>query len=289
MLTVLVTGKGGQLAQCIKSIAPKYIDLKLIFKSSSELNITNYESVNSVFNSSEKFDYCINCAAYTAVDNAETEINDATAVNVLGVKNLVDACLKHDVTLVHISTDFVFDGEKNTAYTENDQTNPAGIYGKTKLEGELVISEKLTNFFIIRTSWLYSEYGNNFMNTMLRISKGRNDISVVDDQIGTPTYAIDLAIVIFKIIQSKSTAFGVYHYSNEGVASWYDFACAIFDESKVSIGIKPIKSKDYPTPAKRPKFSVLDKTKLKKNIDTTIPHWRDSLKNAIRNVNSIQN
>lgn len=284
MKNVLITGENGQLANCIKVIGKEFPDLNFTYTNSYNLDITNVENVDYFFNQ-KRFDYCINCAAYTAVDLAENEQDKALLVNQFGVKNLAITCKKFRTILIHISTDFVFDGNKNIAYNENDQTNPIGIYGITKLKGELAIKEILASYFIIRTSWLYSEYGNNFMKTMLKVAECRNEVSVVDDQIGTPTYAIDLAKVIFKIINSETNTFGIYHYSNEGVASWYDFACAIFDECNIVLDVKPIKSKDYPTLAKRPKFSVLDKSKLKKSMRTNIPHWRDSLKKACSNIN----
>jgi dTDP-4-dehydrorhamnose reductase len=285
MLTVLVTGKGGQLAKCIENIAPKYPDLNFIFKSSSELDITNSDHINSVFNSEESYDYCINCAAYTAVDKAETETQDAYDVNVLGSKNLAEACLQYNVTLVHISTDFVFDGNATQRYTEDSITNPLGVYGDTKLKGENAIVETLNDYFIFRTSWLYSEYGSNFLKTMLKFGVERDEISVVSDQIGSPTYAKDLAEVILKIIESRHTGYGIYNYSNEGVVSWYDFANEIFKLSKSSIKLNKIETKDYPTPATRPKYSVLNKDKITNALNITIPNWKDSLNKALTILN----
>lgn len=284
MLTVLVTGKGGQLAQCIENIAPKYQDLKFIFKSSSELDITNYDNINSIFNSSEPFEYCINCAAYTAVDKAETETQDAYDINVLGSKNLAEACGKHDITLVHISTDFVFDGNALQPYNEDSITNPLGVYGDTKLKGENAIAEILENYFILRTSWLYSEYGNNFLKTILRLARERDEIGVVDDQIGSPTYAKDLAEVVLQLIGSRNTSYGVYNYCNEGVVSWYTFASEIFRLSKSSINLNAIKTKDYPTPALRPKYSVLNTAKLENALGIKIPNWKASLASAYSNL-----
>lgn len=284
MLNILVTGKGGQLAECIKNIAPKYLDLNFIFKSSSELDITNSESINSVFNNFETFDYCINCAAYTAVDKAETETQAAYNVNVLGSKNLAEACLQHNVTLVHISTDFVFDGNATEPYSEESPTNPLGVYGDTKLKGENAIIETLDNFFILRTSWLYSEFGNNFLKTMLRLANERDEISVVSDQLGTPTYAKDLAEVVLKLIASKNTSYGIYNYSNDGVVSWYDFANEIFQLSNSSIILNKIETKDYPTPALRPKYSVLGTSKIEKLLKFKIPNWKASLAIALSNL-----
>lgn len=284
MITVLVTGKGGQLAKCFENIAPKYLDLNLIFKSSSELDITNSDNLNSVFNSSKQFDYCINCAAYTAVDKAETETKEAFNVNVLGSKNLAEACGKHDITLVHISTDFVFDGSALKPYAEDSLTNPLGVYGNTKLKGENAIAETLENYFILRTSWLYSEFGDNFLKTMLRLSRERDEISVVSDQIGSPTYAKDLAEVILKLIESRTMSYGIYNYSNEGVVSWYDFASEILRLSNSSIKINKIETIDYPTPAARPKYSVLDTSKIEKLLKLEIPHWKASLAMAFLNL-----
>ena len=284
MLTVLVTGKGGQLAQCIENIAPKYQDLNFIFKSSSELDITNYDNINSVFNSIEPFDYCINCAAYTAVDKAETETQVAYDVNVLGSKNLAEVCLKYNVTLVHISTDFVFDGDASQPYTEDSITNPLGVYGDTKLKGENAIVETLENFFILRTSWLYSEFGNNFLKTMLRLARERDEIAVVGDQIGAPTYAKDLAKVVLHLIESRNMSYGIYNYSNEGVVSWYGFANEIFKLCNSNIKLHKIETKDYPTLALRPKYSVLSTSKIENALGIEIPNWKASLAKAFSNL-----
>jgi len=247
------------------------------------LDITKKESVTSFFKKTN-FDFCVNCAAYTAVDKAESDEDSAQKVNVLGPKYLAEACLITNTKLIHISTDFVFDGASTIPYTEEDETNPLSVYGKTKLEGEIAISSILTKYFILRTSWLYSEYGNNFMKTMRRLSKDRNELGIISDQIGSPTYAKDLAKAVLHIVKSNSNKFGVYHYSNEGVASWYDFAKATFDITTTEIRTHAIPTSAYPTPAKRPRFSVMDKTKFKKNLGIEIPYWRDSLKEAISNI-----
>ncbi|NRD18533.1 dTDP-4-dehydrorhamnose reductase [Winogradskyella eckloniae] len=284
MLTVLVTGKTGQLAQCVKHISQQYPSLQFSFKSSSELDITNDESLEAAF-SSKQFDYCINCAAYTNVDKAESESALAHKINVLGAKNLAIACQKHNVTLIHVSTDFVFDGTASVPYSEDASTNPLGIYGKTKLEGETEISKILNNHFIIRTSWLYSEFGNNFLKTMLKFGKEREEINVVSDQIGSPTYAVDLAHVILCLIEGKSKCYGLYHFSNNGAISWYEFAGEIFKLSNSPIILNKIESKDYPTKAVRPKYSVLDSFKIKERLDIEIPCWKTSLETAITNLN----
>ncbi|WP_369680354.1 dTDP-4-dehydrorhamnose reductase [Winogradskyella luteola] len=283
MMNVLVTGGMGQLAKSIKDIEAKYPNIKLHFKSSTELDITKKDTVKTIFNN-QTFDYCINCAAYTAVDNAEKDSDSAYKVNELGVKNLAKECHIDKVILIHISTDFVFGGSGPIAYTEKDETNPQNVYGFSKLKGELAIEKSMNQYFILRTSWLYSEHNKNFMKTMIKLASDRQNLNVVDDQIGTPTYTKDLAEVIFKIIDTKHDNYGTYHYSNEGIASWYDFAYSIFDEINSDIKLLPIKTIDYPTPAKRPLFSVLDKSKIKENLNIHIPHWRSSLREAISNL-----
>lgn len=282
MINILVTGGNGQLATCIKDLESTYSNLNFIYANSTDLNIADCNAVQQFFNTKE-IQYCINCAAYTAVDKAESDQEKAAQVNVVGAKNLAIACAEKNATLIQVSTDFVFNGEKSVAYTETDPTNATGIYGATKLEGEQEVAKNLAQHFIVRTSWLYSENGNNFMKTMIKLAQGRELLTIVADQIGTPTYATDLAETLIKIITTNNTQYGVYHYSNEGVASWYDFAKAIFEESNISIKVLPIKSEAYPTPAKRPHFSVLDKTKIKTNLQIEIPYWRDSLKKALSN------
>ena len=281
MIKILVTGGNGQLAQCLKDVVINDNKLYVDFQDLPALDITNKQQLESYFSNNE-LDYCINCAAYTAVDLAEGHSDLAYAVNSEGPKNLAEVCNKQQVKLLHISTDFVFDGKKQTPYMETDIPNPLGIYGASKWQGERNIQEAMETYFIIRTSWLYSEYGNNFMNTMLKLSETRDEISVVSDQIGSPTYAGDLAGVLVKIVLSSSTNYGVYHYSNSGAISWYDFAVEIFKQSGKTIEVKPIKTVDYPTKAKRPKYSVLEKSKLISVFDTLIPYWRDSLKICLK-------
>ena len=280
MIKILVTGGDGQLASCIKDLKKPYDNLKFIYTDYQELDITDLEAVEVYFKSNP-VDYCINCAAYTSVDQAEKEQKKVTKINEIGVKNLASVCEKNNSTLIHISTDFVFNGRKSSIYNENDVTDPLSVYGETKRNGEIQIQNHLTKYFILRTSWLYSEHGNNFMKTMIKLSQEKSQLSVVADQIGTPTYATDLASVILKLISLKNTQYGIYNYSNEGVASWCDFAKAIFEETGSKIKLVPIKTVDYPTLAKRPQFSVLDKTKIKRTFLLEIPHWRDSLKKAL--------
>ena len=284
MRNVLVTGSNGQLASCIKDLAKQYEDLDFIYTDYKELDICDLNQVNTFFKSNKKIDYCINCAAYTAVDKAESDVEKAFEINANGAKNLAIACSEFDAILIQISTDFVFDGEKNEPYTETDVAKPISVYGASKLQGEIEIKQTLETYFILRTSWLYSEHGVNFMKTMLRLAETRDEISVVSDQIGTPTYAGDLADVILKIISSKNTNFGLYHYSNEGVASWYDFAKTIFEASNLKIKLNAIKTEAYPTPAKRPFYSVMDKEKIKTSLGVETPHWRDGLVRAIKHL-----
>ncbi len=280
MTNVLVTGGKGQLASCIKDIADNLNDLDFIYVDHDELDITKKEEIETFFQK-KKIAYCVNCAAYTAVDKAETEKDLAKSVNVDGARFLAEACSEHNTVFIQISTDFVFDGKGDIPYKESDKTNPLGVYGRTKLESEKAVSSAVREHFIIRTSWLYSEHGHNFLKTMLRLGAERDKLNVVGDQIGTPTYAGDLAELIVKIIREDTREFGTYHYSNEGVASWYDFAKAIMDESKRACKVFPIKTEAYPTPARRPTFSVMDKSKVKNTLEMEIPHWRDSLKKCL--------
>lgn len=286
MKNVLVTGGKGQLATCIKDIVKDNLDnnCNFIYVDIDELDITKAGKVNTFFKNNN-ITHCINCAAYTAVDDAESNESLVEAVNVTGAKNLAIACSDSGAILIQISTDFVFNGKQTSFYDEEDLENPLGVYGLTKLNGEKAVLKYLKENFIIRTSWLYSEYKHNFLKTMLRLGRERDKLGVVCDQIGTPTYANDLASIIVKVIMEENLPYGIYHYSNEGVASWYDFAKAIFEESKIQVDLSPIKSEAYPTPAERPKFSVLDKSKIKKELKLEIPYWRDSLKKCILKIN----
>ncbi|MDB5235351.1 MAG: NAD(P)-dependent oxidoreductase [Hymenobacter sp.] len=222
--------------------------------------------------------YCINCAAYTAVDKAEDELELARRVNRDGVENLARLCGEYGTVLIQISTDFVFAGSTNQPLLETDETAPISVYGLTKLEGEQVIATHTHRYFTLRTSWLYSEYANNFVKTMLKLGRERPELRVIWDQLGTPTYAIDLAGCILTIIETQSQAFGLYHYSNEGVTSWYDFATAIFELSNTPVKTVPIRTAEYPAKATRPAYSVMDKTKVKAQLGVSIPHWRESLR-----------
>lgn len=281
-MVVLVTGANGQLGQAIRSVVGNYPSIDFVFCSSSELNITDSSNCESVF---EKYkpQFCINAAAYTAVDKAETESEKAYAINVTGAQNLASVCKAHNTVLLHVSTDFVFDGIANQPYSEGAVPNPTGVYGITKLQGEQAIQNTLEKHFIIRTSWVYSQFANNFMKTMLRLASERESLSVVSDQIGTPTNAVDLAECILNIITfdfrlSTFDCYGIYNFSNEGQCSWYDFANEIFKVHNISINLQPIPTTAYPTPAKRPAYSVLDKSKIKRVFSIEIKSWQDSLK-----------
>jgi dTDP-4-dehydrorhamnose reductase len=279
-IKILVTGASGQLGKCLQDVAEKYPDYDFHFKTSKELDITTKEKISSLFEQ-EKFDYCINCAAYTAVDRAETDKENAFLVNAEAVKYLVESCKENKTILIHISTDFVFDGTKGEPYTEEDIPNPINVYGASKLKGEQYVQQLLSKYFIIRTSWVYSEYGHNFVKTMLRLGAERDEVSVVNDQIGSPTYAGDLADAILKIISSQATNYGIYHYSNEGAISWCEFAIAIFRKKKIKIKVNPISYDKFPSLAKRPKYSVLDLNKGILNFKLEVPLWNDSLKKSL--------
>jgi dTDP-4-dehydrorhamnose reductase len=277
-MIVLVTGSSGQLGQALQFIAGRYSVFQFYFAGSVEGDVTNKDQLTALFDK-VKPDYCINAAAYTAVDKAETEQEKAFAVNVTGAKNLAENCKQHNAILIHVSTDFVFDGTKHAPYNEGDVTRPETVYGKTKREGEVKIEEILKEHYIIRTSWLYSQFGNNFMKTMLRVAKERTEINVVNDQTGTPTNAVDLAEVILQIISFNQGHYGIYHYSNEGETTWYGFAKKIFEVNGVIIDLRPITTNLYPTPAKRPHYSVLDKGKIKENFNIAIRTWDAAIPN----------
>ena len=280
-MVVLVTGANGQLGQSIQSISGKYPEIDFVFCSSSDLDITNLENCKAVFAKHQPH-FCINTAAYTAVDKAESESDKAHLINAVGPENLAKVCKEFDTILVHISTDFIFDGTSKVPYLETDIPNPKSIYGQTKLDGELAIQKNWEKHFIIRTSWVYSQFANNFMKTMLRLASELDNLSVVNDQIGTPTNAVDLAEVLIVIIVSsfkfQVSSFGIYNFSNEGQCSWYDFANEIFHQKGIKIDLKPIPTSAYPTPAKRPAYSVLDKTKIKSTFDIKINDWQTSLR-----------
>ena len=281
-MVVLVTGANGQLGQAIQSIVGNYPSIDFVFCASLELNISDKSNCEFIFEK-HKPQFCINAAAYTAVDKAESEPKEAFAINVTGAQNLAEVCKTHDAILLHVSTDFVFDGLATEPYSEEAIPNPTGVYGVTKLQGEQAIQNTWEKHFIIRTSWVYSQFANNFMKTMLRLASERDSLSVVSDQIGTPTNAVDLAeylltIITFDFRLSTFGCYGIYNFSNEGQCSWYDFAAEIFRVNNITINLLAIPSSAYPTPAKRPAYSVLDKSKIKQVFGIEIKNWKESLK-----------
>ncbi len=285
MTKILITGGNGQLGQSFKSIAHRY-NFELIFTDINELDICNTEQVNQ-FTKEAGIDYLINCAAYTAVDKAEHEQVLAKRLNAEAVKNIAIASSKNDFKVIHVSTDYVFDGKSFRPYSEADVAIPESNYGQTKLLGEKLLMANQPQSMIVRTSWLYSEFGNNFVKTMIKLGSERSELKVVADQVGTPTYAVDLADCILTIVEKvenkkKDFVAGIYHYSNEGVCSWYDFTINIHQMMGIDCQVSPIESKDYPTAAPRPFYSVLNKTKIKNNYAIDIPHWRSSLERCLK-------
>ena len=281
MSNVIIFGASGQLGNCIKSLTGDNSDA-FYFPDETEANILDVDGLDKLF-ATHKPTYAINCAAYTAVDKAEDDSALAEKVNVTGVKNLADQCAKHGTVLIHVSTDFVFKGNVARPLTEVDAAEPISVYGQTKLDGEKA-AEQTGKYFTVRTGWLYSEHGNNFVKTMLKLGADRDELRIIADQVGTPTYAIDLAGFILHIIEQKSTAYGIYHYSNEGVTSWFDFARAVFDISETQVKAIPIRTDQYPTRATRPSYSVMDKSKAKETFGIEIPYWRDSLIKCIQKL-----
>ncbi|WP_242921405.1 dTDP-4-dehydrorhamnose reductase [Pontibacter liquoris] len=281
MSKAVVFGASGQLGQCLQALAANRVSITdIVFLPEEAADILDEEKLQKVFEEHTPA-FCINCAAYTAVDKAEKETALASRINKDGVENLSRLCHTYGTTLIHISTDFVFSGETNVPLVETDETAPLNVYGQTKLAGEKVISTYIPYYFILRTSWLYSEFGNNFVKTMLRLGKEREELKVIWDQAGTPTYAMDLAACILTLIETNSTAYGTYHYSNEGLTSWYDFAHAIFELSGTAVKVIPVRTSEYVTDAVRPAYSVMDKSKIKKALNLEIPYWRESLARCV--------
>jgi dTDP-4-dehydrorhamnose reductase len=289
MANILVTGANGQLGSELRVLSNK-LKHQIYFTDINELDLINISAIQKFFEGKE-ISVCINCAAYTAVEKAETDIENAFAINVTAVKNLAEICAIHNTLLIHISTDFVFDGSNSRPYIEADKAKPINVYGQSKYEGENQAFKENHATIIIRTSWLYSSFGANFLKTMLNAGTEKNKLNIIFDQIGTPTYAADLAKAIMKVIDSTlgdykkmSKYFGIYNYSNEGIASWYDFAIEIFKLSGIECEVNPIHTEDYPTASKRPYFSVLDKTKIKSAFNLPIPYWKDSLAECIKKL-----
>jgi len=284
MSKILVIGADGQLGQCLKVVAERRGIAEVFFPAEQDANILDESALHFLL-IKEQPAFVINCAAYTAVDKAEDEVELSKAINDTGAGNLASVCAINGATLVHVSTDFVFEGNTVKLLKEDDEAKPINVYGITKLEGEKAVAAKLTAHFIIRTSWLYSEYAKNFVKTMLKLGAERDELNIIADQVGTPTYAIDLANAIYDIIESGQKDYGIYHYSNEGVSSWFDFATAIFYISQTQIKVNPIPGSAYPTKATRPAFSVMDKSKIKTTFNISIPYWRDSLEACIAKLN----
>jgi len=282
MKQILVTGADGQLGNELKVLAKTYGDKKFVFAGKTELDITDTEQINNFFDLNQ-IDFCINGAAYTHVDQAETDFNNVYLINAEAAGELAAVCHDYSIPLFHISSDFVFDGDKMTPYEEADPTNPLNVYGQSKLEGEKKVMSVHNKVFLIRTSWVFSSFGKNFVKTMVRLGMEVPEIKVVYDQFGSPTYARDLAQTIVAIIDTKGheNHYGVYHYCNRGITSWYDFAVEIMSQIGSECTIIPIDTIDYPTPAKRPSYSALSTEKIRTSFDIHIPDWQESLSDYI--------
>ena len=284
-LTILVTGANGQLGSELQVLAPGFTDYQFLFVTKDELNIADATATAKYF-SEPSINFCINCAAYTAVDKAETEQENAFLINADAVATLARVCEKNNAQLIHISTDYVFDGTASQPYKETDKTNPVSIYGKSKLKGEVLAIQNCSSTIIIRTAWLYSSFKNNFVKTMLRLMKEKESINVVSDQLGCPTHAADLAAAIMRIITSNQSHKnpGIYHYTNAGITNWYKFAVAIKKITGSNCVVNPITTAQYPTAAKRPAYSVLDTVKITSTFGLAIPAWEDSLKRCLQEI-----
>jgi dTDP-4-dehydrorhamnose reductase len=286
--TILVTGGNGQLGSELQFLTQTDTTFEYIFTDFEDLDITNSKALNTFF-AANKPVFCINCAAYTAVDKAETEKVLCNKINNLGAANLAKACEQHGATMIHVSTDYVYHNDKqNRPFVESDKTSPKGVYAKTKLAGDNAVLKANNSAIVIRTSWVYSTFGHNFVKTMMKLGSERNELNVIFDQIGSPTYARDLASCILSIINqlhsTKENLTGIYHFSNEGVTSWYDFACTIFDICKIECAVHPIETVQYPTPAARPPFSLLNKKKIKHVFGLHIRNWKDALVDCIQHL-----
>ena len=283
MKKILITGGAGQLGSELKDVFQGREDVETFFLDREELALDDIDSIIEGLCSYSP-DLIIHAGAYTAVDKAETEVEIADKVNHLASSEIAKYCKQYGAKLIAISTDYVFDGNSSTPLDENTKVSPLNVYGDTKLKGEQAIQANLPDAIIIRTAWVYSAYGNNFVKTMIRLMSERDEISVIADQIGSPTYALDLAKAIVNIIDGENWESGIYHFSNEGEISWYDFAAAIKEIKNLNSIINAISTSDYPTPAKRPKFSLLDKSKIKSTFGVQVPFWKDSLKEMLAKV-----
>lgn len=279
---ILVTGKNGQLGQSLQKIAVAFPEYDFVFVGRDELDLASAQSIDEFFAGQNRFTAIINTAAYTAVDKAEVEPDLANQINHLAVSQLADIAHKQDAFLLHVSTDYVFDGKGCRPYIESGPVAPQNQYGLSKLKGEQAMQVSGCNGAIVRTSWVYSEFGNNFVKTMLRLGRERDSLNVIFDQVGSPTYATDLGRALVALLKAESQpGVELYHYSNEGVCSWYDFAKAIFELSGVNCAVNPIETKDYPTPARRPHYSLMNKAKIKQTLGMQVPYWREALKRCM--------
>jgi dTDP-4-dehydrorhamnose reductase len=285
---ILIAGAGGQMGHCFQEIAQQFPRYSWLFADAATLDITSKRSINDYLNQHPTVRWCINCAAYTAVDKAESEPELSYKINVTGARNLAQACAKRGIQLIHFSSDYVYHSNQNYPFVETDSVHPKGVYAKTKLAGEKAVLKILPTAMIVRTSWVYSVYGHNFVKTMLRLSLERPVLKVVFDQIGSLTYGPDLAKAMVWVIQCSEKdqlpVGGIWHYSNEGVCSWYDVAQSIMALKGRSCIVEPIETKEFPTPATRPLFSLLNKNKIKHTFGLKIPHWRESLDLCLANL-----
>lgn len=284
-MNVLVTGANGQLGNCLKNFKKDFPKIDFVFTDVDELDITNEKELEAFFNKQE-YDYLVNCAAYTSVDKAEEDKENAKLLNVHAVKLLAGFSKKFNFKIIHISTDYVFGGKHFRPYTEESIPEPESVYASTKYDAEKILAQISNNSIILRTSWLYSEFGNNFLKTIIKLASNRDELKIIADQIGTPTYAGDLASAIMTVITNypKNKRTEVYHFSNQGIASWFDFAFEIVSQTKIDCKVLPIKTEEYPLPAKRPFYSVMDKSKFTDTFNVDIPYWKQSLKTCISNL-----
>ena len=281
MKTILITGSKGQLGNEMQQAAVRYPQFNYIFTDVDELDICDKTALDA-FVKANSVNFIVNCAAYTAVDKAEDDVKLCYKINSDAVRNIGEVADSNGIKVVHVSTDYVFDGTNHIPYTEIQEVSPATVYGKSKFAGELALLESCKDSVIIRTAWLYSSFGNNFVKTMMKLGSERDTLNVVFDQVGSPTYAADLAEAIMKVVSAENFVAGIYHFSDEGVCSWYDFTKTIHKIARISCNVQPIESKDFPARTPRPHYSVLNKAKIKSTYGITIPHWEESLEKCIK-------